>query len=134
MITFLLSVVALIAGYLFYGRFVEHIFAPDDRPTPAITCADGIDYVAMPYWKVFMIQFLNIAGTGPIFGAIMGAKFGPLPICGLCLDVYLREPPTTTSPECSPCAMAAATFLPLCASILAPQLQGYCSCSQCSCL
>lgn len=77
MITFLLSVVALIAGYLFYGRFVEHIFAPDDRPTPAITCADGIDYVAMPYWKVFMIQFLNIAGTGPIFGAIMGAKFGP---------------------------------------------------------
>ena len=77
MITFLLSIVALIAGYLFYGRFVEHIFAPDDRPTPATTCADGIDYVAMPYWKVFMIQFLNIAGTGPIFGAIMGAKFGP---------------------------------------------------------
>ena len=77
MITFLISVVALIVGYIFYGRFVERVFAPDDRPTPAVTSADGIDYVAMPYWKVFMIQFLNIAGTGPIFGAIMGAKFGP---------------------------------------------------------
>lgn len=77
MITFLISIVALIAGYAVYGRFVERVFAPDDRPTPAVANADGIDYVAMPYWKVFMIQFLNIAGTGPIFGAIMGAKFGP---------------------------------------------------------
>ena len=77
MITFLISVVALVVGYFVYGRFVEHVFAPDDRPVPAVTKADGIDFVAMPYWKVFMIQFLNIAGTGPIFGAIMGAKFGP---------------------------------------------------------
>lgn len=69
--------IALVCGYLFYGKFVEHVFAPDDRPTPAVTKADGLDYVPMPYWKVFMIQFLNIAGTGPIFGAIMGAKFGP---------------------------------------------------------
>ena len=77
MITFLISVVALILGYFVYGRFVERVFAPDSRPTPAVTKADGIDFVAMPNWKVFMIQFLNIAGTGPIFGAIMGAKFGP---------------------------------------------------------
>lgn len=77
MITFLISFVALIVGYAVYGRFVERVFSPDDRPTPAIAKADGIDFVAMPYWKVFMIQFLNIAGTGPIFGAIMGAKFGP---------------------------------------------------------
>lgn len=77
MITFLISFVALIVGYIVYGRFVERVFSPDDRPTPAIAKADGIDFVAMPYWKVFMIQFLNIAGTGPIFGAIMGAKFGP---------------------------------------------------------
>lgn len=77
MITFTLCLVALVLGYLFYGRFVEHVFGPDDRPTPATLRADGIDYVAMPYWKIFMIQFLNIAGTGPIFGAIMGAKFGP---------------------------------------------------------
>ena len=78
MITFVICLVALVLGYAIYGRFVEHVFAPDDRPTPAIAKADGIDYVAMPYWKVFMIQFLNIAGTGPIFGAIMGAKFGPV--------------------------------------------------------
>ena len=77
MITFLISLAALVLSYLVYGRFVERIFAPDDRVTPAVAQADGLDYVAMPYWKVFMIQFLNIAGTGPIFGAIMGAKFGP---------------------------------------------------------
>ena len=77
MITFLISLAALVLGYLVYGRFVERIFAPDYRVTPAVAQADGLDYVAMPYWKVFMIQFLNIAGTGPIFGAIMGAKFGP---------------------------------------------------------
>ena len=53
------------------------MFAADDRQTPAIVKNDGIDYVPMPNWKIFMIQFLNIAGTGPIFGAIMGAKFGP---------------------------------------------------------
>lgn len=78
MITFIISLVALILGYFVYGKFVEHVFGPDDRPTPAITHADGLDYVVMPYWKIFMIQFLNIAGTGPIFGAIMGAKFGPV--------------------------------------------------------
>ncbi len=78
MITFLISFAALILGYFVYGRFVEHVFRPDDRPTPAVTCSDGLDYVSMPYWKIFMIQFLNIAGTGPIFGAIMGAKFGPV--------------------------------------------------------
>lgn len=70
--------VALLLGYLLYGKFVEHVFGPDDRPTPAISKADGIDYIAMPGWKIFMIQFLNIAGTGPIFGAIMGAWYGPV--------------------------------------------------------
>ncbi len=78
MISFVLSLLALILGYLFYGRFVERIFGPDDRVTPAISKADGIDYIVLPNWKIFMIQFLNIAGTGPIFGAIMGAKFGPV--------------------------------------------------------
>lgn len=78
MITFLISIAALILGYIFYGRFVERVFKPDNsRPTPAITKADGIDYIVMPSWKIFMIQLLNIAGTGPIFGAILGAKFGP---------------------------------------------------------
>jgi carbon starvation protein CstA len=78
MISFALSLVALILGYLFYGRLVEKIFHPDDRKTPAVAKADGLDYIVLPNWKVFMIQFLNIAGTGPIFGAIMGAKFGPV--------------------------------------------------------
>ncbi|MBQ4146746.1 MAG: carbon starvation protein A, partial [Prevotella sp.] len=73
MITFVLSVLALVAGYLIYGRVVERIFGPDDRVTPAVAKADGLDYIVLPNWKVFMIQFLNIAGTGPIFGAIMGA-------------------------------------------------------------
>lgn len=78
MISFTLSLVALIVGYLLYGKFVERIFSPDDRPTPAVANADGVDYIVMPTWKVFMIQFLNIAGTGPIFGAIMGAWYGPV--------------------------------------------------------
>lgn len=78
MFSFVISFVALIIGYLFYGKFVAKIFGPDpNRPTPAIALKDGVDYIPMPTWKVYMIQFLNIAGTGPIFGAIMGAKFGP---------------------------------------------------------
>lgn len=76
MITFTLCLVALIAGYFVYGKFTERIFAPDNRLTPAVTDADGVDYMVLPTWKVFMIQFLNIAGVGPIFGAIMGAMFG----------------------------------------------------------
>lgn len=76
MITFTICLFVLIIGYFVYGRFVEKVFGADDRPTPAITKADGVDFIPMPAWKLFMIQFLNIAGLGPIFGAIMGAKFG----------------------------------------------------------
>ena len=77
MITFFLAILALIAGYMFYGKFIERVFGPDNRRTPAMSMTDGVDYIPLPLWKIFMIQFLNIAGTGPIFGAIMGAKFGP---------------------------------------------------------
>lgn len=77
MISFLGCLLALIAGYFVYGRLVERVFGVDpNRETPAYSQTDGVDYVPMPTWKVFMIQFLNIAGLGPIFGAIMGAKFG----------------------------------------------------------
>ena len=78
MITFLCAVVLLIAGYFLYGRLVEWVFRPDDRPTPAAAHPDGVDYVPMKTWRVFLVQLLNIAGTGPIFGALMGAVFGPV--------------------------------------------------------
>lgn len=76
MITFTLCLLALVVSYFTYGRLVERIFAPDDRQTPSLTKSDGVDYIPLSKWKIFMIQFLNIAGLGPIFGAIMGAKFG----------------------------------------------------------
>lgn len=77
MISFTLSIIALIAGYFIYGKFVERVFGIDPkRATPAIEHPDGIDYVPLPWWKAFLIQFLNIAGLGPIFGAIMGIMYG----------------------------------------------------------
>lgn len=77
MISFTCCLIFLIAGYFIYGRFIERLFGIDpNRKTPAYELRDGVDYVPMPAWRVFMIQFLNIAGLGPIFGAIMGAKFG----------------------------------------------------------
>ena len=77
MISFFVALIALVAGYLLYGRVIERIVKPTDTPTPAVQQADGVDFVVLPGWKIFMIQFLNIAGTGPIFGAIMGAWYGP---------------------------------------------------------
>lgn len=77
MISFFISLAALVVGYFIYGKVVERIFGADkNRPTPAMANPDGVDYVAMPTWKVFLVQFLNIAGLGPIFGAIMGIMFG----------------------------------------------------------
>ena len=77
MVTFTIALLLLIVGYVVYGGFVNRIFAPDaKRTTPAVAMNDGVDYMPMPTWKIFMIQFLNIAGLGPIFGAIMGAQFG----------------------------------------------------------
>lgn len=78
MITFLISILLLVAGYFIYGKVVERFIGVDpSRKTPAYDREDGIDYMPMPTWKVFVIQFLNIAGLGPIFGAIMGAAYGP---------------------------------------------------------
>lgn len=79
MITFIVAVTALIAGYFIYGRFIDRFFGSDgSKETPAYRLNDGVDYIPMPRWKVFMIQFLNIAGLGPIFGAILGAMYGPV--------------------------------------------------------
>ena len=78
MISFLLCLALLILGYVFYGKVVANTFGPDDRETPAVKINDGVDYVVLPQWKLFMIQLLNIAGLGPIFGALSGALWGPI--------------------------------------------------------
>lgn len=78
MTAFLISLAVLIGGYLIYGFIVDRIMGTDPkRPMPAVTRRDDIDFRPLPAWKVFLIQFLNIAGLGPIFGAIMGIMFGP---------------------------------------------------------
>ncbi len=79
MITFLVSIAILVAGYFIYGKFAASYFGADSsRTTPAVAINDGVDFTPMPVWKVFIIQFLNIAGLGPIFGAILGAAYGPM--------------------------------------------------------
>lgn len=78
MITFIISLIALVVGFLLYGTFVERVFGVDPQAaTPATTKTDGVDFVPMKPWRVFLVQFLNIAGLGPIFGAIMGIFYGP---------------------------------------------------------
>ena len=77
MFSFLICLALLIGGYFVYGGIVEKTFGPDDRETPAVKINDGVDYVVLPQWKLFMIQLLNIAGLGPIFGALQGALWGP---------------------------------------------------------
>ena len=78
MISLLISLAVLLIGFAVYGKVTEKIFAPDDRETPAVAINDGVDCVPMKTWKAFLVQLLNIAGTGPIFGALMGAVFGPV--------------------------------------------------------
>ena len=78
MLSFLLCLVILVGGYFTYGKLVDNTFGPDDRETPAVRINDGIDFVVLPQWKLFLIQLLNIAGLGPIFGALTGALWGPI--------------------------------------------------------
>ncbi|MFA6709533.1 MAG: carbon starvation CstA family protein, partial [Fusobacterium sp.] len=79
MISFIVALIALVIGYMTYGKVVERIFGIDENEqTPAVKLADGVDYIEMDWKKVFLIQFLNIAGLGPIFGAILGALWGPV--------------------------------------------------------
>ena len=77
MISFFVCLAILIGSYFVYGKYVSDTFAPDDRETPAVTMEDGVDYVVMPGWRIFLIQLLNIAGLGPIWGAVGGAMWGP---------------------------------------------------------
>jgi len=79
MVTLIISVIVLLLGYFLYSRYLERVFGADGkRQTPAISMPDGVDYLPLPWWKAFLIQFLNIAGLGPIFGAIAGAMWGPV--------------------------------------------------------
>lgn len=79
MLTLSISIILLVIGYFVYSRVCERIFdISGDKPTPAITRNDGVDFVPMPRWRVFMVQFINIAGLGPIFGAVAGAAWGPV--------------------------------------------------------
>ena len=117
MITFVCCLIALIVGYFVYGTFIERIFGIDaKRQTPAYTHQDGVDYIPMPTWKVFMIQFLNIAGLGPIFGAIMGRSSEPPLSCGSCWVVSLPVRYTITCPGCCPCAITGRAYLRLSAA------------------
>lgn len=77
MVSFFVCLILLIVGYFFYGAFVEKVFKPDDRKTPCVEHPDGVDYLPIKPWKAFLIQLLNIAGLGPIFGALSGAIWGP---------------------------------------------------------
>ena len=73
MLTFFIALLTLVVGFLTYSVVVERLLPPDDRETPAIAHPDGVDYLPLPIWKSFLIQLLNIAGLGPIFGALSGA-------------------------------------------------------------
>ncbi len=79
MVYFFASVGMLILGYFVYGTMIDRLFGADhSRPTPAVRMEDGVDYVRLPTWKIFLIQLLNIAGLGPIYGPILGALYGPV--------------------------------------------------------
>ena len=94
MFTFLISVVLLILGYIFYGKFVERHFGADPkRETPVKKLRDGVDYQEMKPWRMFVIQFLNIAGLGPIFGAILGAAYGPMAYLWIVIGcIFMKTP------------------------------------------
>ena len=87
--TFFIALAILVGGYLVYSRVSEKVFVIDDRKTPAIANPDGVDIAPLPKWKAFLIELLNIAGTGPIFGAISGALFGPIVFLWIVLGCIL---------------------------------------------
>jgi carbon starvation protein CstA len=103
MISFIIGIIALVVGYIVYGKLAEKVFViKPDNPTPATRLHDGVDYVAMDWKKALLIQLLNIAGTGPIFGAIAGALFGPAPLRGSSLAASLPGRCMTIWSGCSP--------------------------------
>ena len=127
MITFTIAIVALILGYILYGAFVERVFGADSKKiTPAYSKEDGVDFVPMKWGRIFLIQFLNIAGLGPIFGAVAGAMWGPVAFYGLCLGAFLPVPFTIISQACSPFGWADGVFRKLSENIWEPVLNKSC--------
>lgn len=90
MVTFFACLALLIIGFFTYGKIVESVFRPDERLTPCTAHPDGVDYVPMKPWRAFLIQLLNIAGLGPIFGALSGAIWGPVVYLWIVLGTFLR--------------------------------------------
>lgn len=88
MMLFFAGVAILVLGYFTYGALVEKIFAPTDNPTPAITMADGVDYVKLPLWRIIIIQFLNIAGLGPIYTEPLPEPFWSVGLFVDCFRLY----------------------------------------------
>ena len=118
MISFIICLALLIGGYFVYGKVVENTFAPDDRETPAVRINDGVDYVVMPQWKLFLVQLLNIAGLGPIFGA-MQVLYGDRSYSfGLHSVQFLPEVCMIISPVCFLNEMTEHRFLRYVESIL----------------
>ena len=110
MVSFFVCLALLIGGYFIYGGFVSKTFGPDDRETPAVTMEDGVDYVVMPTWRIFLIQLLNIAGLVPIWGAVGGAMWGPsvflwIPLVPSSPVVFM-----TLRPALCPCGIRASAF------------------------
>ena len=102
MITFLISLVVLIVGFALYSKLIEKVFRVDDRQTPAVAHPDGVDYTPMKTWRLFLIQLLNIAGLGPIFGALAGACWGPRVYLWIVFGTIRgRRRASTICPACS---------------------------------
>ena len=118
MLSFIICFALLIGGYFVYGKIVENTFAPDDRETPAVRINDGVDYVVMPQWKLFLVQLLNIAGLGPIFGAMQGALWGPVVFLWITLVPSLQVVYTIISQVCFLKEIMAHLFLRYVVSIL----------------
>ena len=102
MITFIGAILSLVLGYFIYGKIIERFFGADNTiKPPAVRLEDGVDFIPMPTWKMFTIQFLNIAGLGPIFGAILGAMYGPMAYIWIVFRMHSSWGPfMITSPVC----------------------------------
>ena len=107
MVSFLLCLALLIIGYLTYGKVVDNTFGPDDRETPAVRINDGVDYVVMPQWKLFLVQLLNIAAWAPSSAQCRVPCGAPQSSCGSPSAPSLPAASTTISRVCCPSAMTA---------------------------